>query len=163
MAVGVIAKLRSALRGHIGGITHFGLQSVKTRRRSHRRGGRIPGVAETVLLVDDHAGFRRQARRLLEAGGLNVIGEAADGDAALSSAQELNPDVVLLDVKLPDGDGFAVAERIAEVAARASIVLTSSHELDDLRTRLERTSARGFIPKDDLSAEAIVALVRGPQ
>jgi DNA-binding NarL/FixJ family response regulator len=108
-----------------------------------------------VLIVDDHDGFRRFAKRLLEAGGLNVIGEAADGRTAIAAAAELQPDVVLLDVKLPDADGFTVAEQIA-----APVVLTSSHELDDLRTRLERSAARGFLPKDDLSAEAVRELVR---
>jgi DNA-binding NarL/FixJ family response regulator len=109
----------------------------------------------TVLIVDDHAGFRRFARRLLEAGGLTVIGEAETAQQAIAKAHELNPDVVLLDVKLPDGDGFAVAEQLAAV-----VVLTSSHELDDLRARLERSRARGFIPKDDLSAEAIREITR---
>jgi DNA-binding NarL/FixJ family response regulator len=108
-----------------------------------------------VLIVDDHDGFRRFAKRLLEAGGLNVIGEAADGRTAIAAAAELQPDVVLLDVKLPDVDGFTVAEQIA-----APVVLTSSHELDDLRTRLDRSAARGFLPKDDLSAEAVRELVR---
>ena len=114
-------------------------------------------MAETVLIVDDHAGFRRFARRLLESGGLTVIGEAPDAASAVAAAQELAPDVVLLDVKLADADGFALAERIASATA---VVLTSSHELEDLRTRLDRSSARGFIPKDELTAEALVELVR---
>jgi two-component system nitrate/nitrite response regulator NarL len=113
-------------------------------------------VAETVLIVDDHAGFRRFARRMLEAGGLTVIGEAHDGASAIAETRRLAPDIVLLDVKLPDQDGFAVAERIAPTA----VVLTSSHDFEDLRARLERTSARGFIPKDELSAEALRSLLR---
>jgi DNA-binding NarL/FixJ family response regulator len=115
-------------------------------------------VAATVLIVDDHEGFRRFARRLLEAGGLTVIGEAPDAAAAIQATEQLAPDMVLLDVKLPDRDGFAVA---AEIAHRTAVVLTSSHELDDMRTRVERTSARGFIAKDDLSAEALVAIAEG--
>jgi DNA-binding NarL/FixJ family response regulator len=114
-------------------------------------------VAETVLIVDDHAGFRRFARRMLEAGGLTVVGEAEDGASAVAAAGRLDPDVVLLDVQLADEDGFAVAEQLA---GRAAVVLTSSHELEDLRTRLERTSARGFIPKAELSAEALVRAAR---
>ncbi len=112
-------------------------------------------MSHTVLIVDDHEGFRRFAKRLLEAGGLTVVGEAADAKTAIAAAADLQPDVVLLDVKLPDGDGFTVAERIT-----APVILTSSHELDDLRTRLERSRARGFIPKDDLSAAAVVEIVR---
>jgi DNA-binding NarL/FixJ family response regulator len=111
-------------------------------------------VAETVLIIDDHAGFRRFARRLLEAGGLAVVGEAEDGATGLAAARRLDPDIVLLDVKLPDRDGFEIAGEIAQ-----AVVLTSSHELDDLRARLERSAARGFIPKDDLSAEAVRRLV----
>jgi DNA-binding NarL/FixJ family response regulator len=112
-------------------------------------------VSHTVLIVDDHEGFRRFAKRLLEAGGLTVVGEASDAATAITAAKELSPDIVLLDVMLPDGDGFAVSEQIT-----SAVILTSSHELDDLRTRLDRSPARGFIPKDDLSAEAVVALVR---
>jgi DNA-binding NarL/FixJ family response regulator len=111
-------------------------------------------VSHTVLIVDDHDSFRRFAKRVLEAGGLTVIGEAADAKTAIRAAAELEPDVVLLDIKLPDGDGFTVAEQIA-----GAVVLTSSHELDDLRTRLDRSRARGFVPKDDLTAEAVVALL----
>jgi DNA-binding NarL/FixJ family response regulator len=112
-------------------------------------------VSHTVLIVDDHDGFRRFAKRVLEAGGLTVIGEAATAQQAIAKARELEPDVVLLDIKLPDGDGFTVAEQIA-----GAVVLTSSHELDDLRTRLERSRACGFIPKDDLSAEGILEIAR---
>jgi DNA-binding NarL/FixJ family response regulator len=112
-------------------------------------------VSHTVLIVDDHESFRRFARRLLEAGGLTVIGEAATAQEAIAAAQDMKPDVVLLDVMLPDGDGFTVAEQIT-----SQVILISSHELDDLRTRLGRSRARGFIPKDDLAAEAVTALLR---
>jgi DNA-binding NarL/FixJ family response regulator len=117
-------------------------------------------VPRTVLIVDDHAGFRRLARRMLEASGLTVIGEAPDGASAVAAAGELGPDLVLLDVHLPDADGFAVAERIAESSPRARVVLTSSRQLDDLRTRLEHTSACGFLAKDDLSGEALIAIAQ---
>jgi two-component system nitrate/nitrite response regulator NarL len=112
-------------------------------------------VGDTVLIVDDHEAFRGFARRLLEAGGLTVIGEAADGVSAVAAVRELDPDLVLLDVMLPDIDGFAVAEQIAD---RARVVLTSSRDFDDLRERLARTPARGFIPKAELSAEALRAI-----
>jgi len=70
-----------------------------------------------VLIVDDHAGFRRLARRLLEASGLTVVGDASDGASAVAAARALDPDLVLLDVVLPDSDGFAVAEQIAGLGA----------------------------------------------
>lgn len=115
-------------------------------------------MARTVLIVDDHASFRRLARRLLEAGGLSVIGEAQDGASGVTAARELDPDLILLDVMLPDADGFAVAEQIAHASPRARVVMTSSHAQDDLGERLARTSASGFIRKDDLSADALVAI-----
>jgi DNA-binding NarL/FixJ family response regulator len=117
-------------------------------------------VPATVLIVDDHAAFRRFARRLLEADGLTVVGEASDGGSALEAARELDPDVVLLDVLLPDTDGFAVAEQIARDSINARVVLTSSRERDELRRRLDATSARGFIPKAELSAERLLIAAR---
>ena len=79
-----------------------------------------------VLIVDDHAPFRARARALLEADGFEVVGEAADGEAAVAAAQRLRPDVVLLDVQLPGIDGFAVAERLAAEAEPPAVVLISS-------------------------------------
>ena len=115
-------------------------------------------MPQTVLIVDDHAGFRGFARRLLEAGGYTVVGEAADGASALAAVEQLRPELVLLDVMLPDIDGFAVAERLAEDGAQPVVVLTSSREPADFGRRLERTSARGFIHKDELSGPALARL-----
>jgi DNA-binding NarL/FixJ family response regulator len=112
-------------------------------------------VGETVLIVDDHAAFRGFARRLLEAGGMTVVGEAHDGGSAVAAARDLAPDLVLLDVMLPDTDGFAVAE---QVAGHARVILTSSREFDDLRERLAGSPAHGFLPKAELSAEALRAI-----
>jgi len=112
----------------------------------------------TVLIVDDHAGFRGFARRLLEAGGFTVVGEADDGASALAAVETLQPEVVLLDIVLPDIDGFAVAERLAENGDERVVVLTSSRDSADFGQRLERTPARGFIHKDDLSGPALARL-----
>jgi DNA-binding NarL/FixJ family response regulator len=114
-----------------------------------------PHVPKTVLIVDDHAGFRGFARRLLEAGGYTVVGEADDGASALSAVEELQPELVLLDVMLPDADGFAVAERLAVNRGEPVVVLISSREAADFGQRLERCSARGFIHKDELSGAAL--------
>jgi two-component system nitrate/nitrite response regulator NarL len=111
-----------------------------------------------MLIVDDHAPFRRMARRLLEAGGFTVVGEAWDGASALAAVAALGPDLVLLDVLLPDIDGFAVAQRIAERPGRPIVVLTSSRSELDLGQRLERAPAVGFIAKDALSAAALASL-----
>jgi len=115
-------------------------------------------MPQTVLIVDDHAGFRGFARRLLEAGGYTVVGEAEDGASALAAVAELRPELVLLDVILPDSDGFTVAERLAGDSDDTLVVLTSSREAADFGQRLEQTSARGFIHKDELSGAALARL-----
>jgi two-component system nitrate/nitrite response regulator NarL len=113
-----------------------------------------------VLIVDDHAGFRRFARRLLEAAGFTVVGEAQDGASAVLAVEELRPELVLLDIVLPDMDGFAVAERLLENGDGPVVVLTSSREAADFGGRLELSPARGFIHKDDLSGAALAAIAR---
>ena len=117
-------------------------------------------MPQTVLIVDDHAGFRRFARRLLEAGGFTVVGEAQDGSAALAAIEELRPELVLLDIVLPSMDGFAVAEQLVENGDGPVVVLTSSREPADFGERLKLSPARGFIHKDDLSGAALAAMAR---
>jgi DNA-binding NarL/FixJ family response regulator len=114
-------------------------------------------MPRTVVIVDDHAPFRASARRLLETEGYEVVGEAADAASAVETVLELRPDLVLLDVVLPDGSGFDVAERLA--GAESKVVLVSSHDRSDLGSRLRRTNAAGFIPKDELSAETLAEVV----
>jgi two-component system, NarL family, nitrate/nitrite response regulator NarL len=114
-------------------------------------------VAATVLIVDDHPGFRAFARALLEAEGLEVVGEAADGASAISAARALAPELVLLDVALPDMDGFAVCEALLDDGPGPAVVLTSSRDVSSYRRRLERSRARGFIAKSELSGPALAA------
>ena len=114
-------------------------------------------VAGTVLIVDDHASFRRSARTLLELEGYEVVGEAADGASALELVDRLRPGLVLLDIALPDTSGFDVAERLA--VGGAKVVLTSSREQRDLGRRVSRSGAIGFVPKDRLSGPALAALL----
>jgi two-component system nitrate/nitrite response regulator NarL len=118
-----------------------------------------PLVGLSVLIVDDHAAFRSFARALLESHGFRIVGEAADAASALDAAAHLLPDVVLLDVQLPDGDGFAVAERLAGGPDPPRVVLVSSRAASAYRRRLEQTHARGFIPKDELTGERLAALL----
>ncbi|HKB20820.1 MAG TPA: response regulator transcription factor [Gaiellaceae bacterium] len=112
----------------------------------------------TIVIVDDDPRFRGIARRLLESEGFDVIGEAADGRQALSVARELDPDVVLLDVQLPDIDGLEVASRLAADGGGPAIVLTSTRDVADFGPQVERSGARGFVPKGELSAERITSL-----
>jgi two-component system nitrate/nitrite response regulator NarL len=116
-------------------------------------------VDPTVLIVDDHADFRTFARSILEAGGFDVVGEAGDGASALTSARALRPGLVLLDVQLPDIDGFAVCEQLAEDESSPGVVLTSSRDASSFRRRLGGSSALGFIAKAELSAAALASFV----
>jgi DNA-binding NarL/FixJ family response regulator len=119
----------------------------------------MSAVRPTLLIVDDHADFRESARALLEAQGFDVVGEAADGKQAIGEVKRLRPEVVLLDVQLPDVDGFAVAERLAAEGGGATVVLISSREADAYGPRLDGSPAKGFIPKHMLSGEALAALL----
>jgi DNA-binding NarL/FixJ family response regulator len=116
-----------------------------------------------VLIVDDHAAFRSLARRLLAAGGFQVVGEAGDAAGALVAARALTPDVVLLDVQLPDLDGFAVAEELAGWRSAPVVVLVSSRERLDYGSRVDRCRAHGFIAKAELSGETLWRVIDGPQ
>ena len=116
-------------------------------------------MAFSVLIVDDHPSFRQTARMLLELEGYEVVGEAADGATALAVARDLRPDVVLLDVNLPDLDGFAVAARLTAVPGAPDVVLVSSRESRDFGPLVARSGARGFVSKADLSGDALRAVV----
>ena len=117
-------------------------------------------VSRRVVIVDDHAAFRASARRLLELEGWTVVGEAADGAEAYEAVERLRPDLVLLDIALPDASGFDVAERLR---ARTRIVLVSSRDPGDFGARIDRSGAVGFIPKDELSGTTLGALLGGAQ
>ena len=116
-------------------------------------------MGRTVLIVDDHPSFRASARRMLEADGYEVVGEAEDGAAAVVAVQRLHPELVLLDVRLPDIDGFEVAKSLLEFNAHPQVVLTSSHDSTDLVDAIGASGARGFIPKGELTASAFAALL----
>jgi DNA-binding NarL/FixJ family response regulator len=113
----------------------------------------------TLLIVDDHAAFRTSARALLQAEGFDVIGEATDGAEAVEAVAVMRPEVVLLDIQLPDIDGLAVAEQLAAAPHPPAVVLISSRNAATYGPRLQATSARGFIPKSGLSGEALAALI----
>jgi DNA-binding NarL/FixJ family response regulator len=116
-------------------------------------------VLRTVLIVDDHATFRASARRMLEADGYTVVGEAGDGAAALDAVGALAPDLVLLDVALPDVDGFEVARRLTALVSAPAVVLTSSRDWSEDAKAIAASGARGFVTKDLLSGAVIEALI----
>ena len=116
-------------------------------------------MAATVLIVDDHPSFRQSARALLESDGWEVVGEAADGQSALDAAGQLDPDLVLLDVQLPDLDGFEVARRLRSGGAGPEVVMTSSRDACDYGTLAVDNGARGFVAKAELSGKALETLL----
>lgn len=118
-------------------------------------------MPETVLIVDDHGPFRALARRLLAASGFDVVGEAADGASALRACADLQPAVVLLDIGLPDLDGFAVAEALRSRPDPPDVLLTSSRSRSDYGGRVDTSAARGFVAKSDLSGETVLAALGG--
>jgi DNA-binding NarL/FixJ family response regulator len=113
----------------------------------------------SVLIVDDHPSFRASARRLLEAEGFDVVGEAGDGQSGITAAQQLQPDVVLLDVQLPDIDGFEVAARLSALGVRSAVVLTSNRSPAEYGPLLAEAAVRGFLPKAELSGAALTGLL----
>jgi CheY-like chemotaxis protein len=116
-------------------------------------------VQTTALIVDDHPSFRRFARKLLESAGYLVVGDAEDGTSAIDAVGTLRPDVVLLDVLLPDMSGFDVAKALAARPERPLVVLTSSRSSSDLGQLVQTEHAQGFIAKRDLTVATFAALV----
>jgi DNA-binding NarL/FixJ family response regulator len=111
----------------------------------------------SLLIVDDHEGFRSWAREVLADEGFDVVGVAGDGRTAIELAEQLAPDVVLLDIQLPDLDGFAVAQRLG---GATRVVLTSGRAPEDFGGRLAGGS-HDFLRKEDLSGAALEAVLAG--
>jgi len=154
--------------------THCGYHLAAASRAVPPRGVRLPvlhcfpvsaticDVTTTILIVDDHPSFRASARAILEADGFQVVGEVEDGAGAIDAVSEKHPDVLLLDVQLPDMNGFEVC---TEVLARQNgsapqVVIVSSRDACDFGSLIEASGARGFIAKAELSGEAVTALLR---
>jgi DNA-binding NarL/FixJ family response regulator len=114
----------------------------------------------TVLIVDDHPSFRASAQAILEAEGFDVVGEAEDGESAIEASHRLDPDVVLLDVQLPDIDGFEVTRRLTSNGGGPCVVLVSSRDASDFGPLVAGSGACGFVPKNELSGAAISALLK---
>jgi DNA-binding NarL/FixJ family response regulator len=116
-------------------------------------------MATTVLIADDHPTFRSFARDLLESEGFEVVGEAEYGASAIEAATSFRPDLILLDVQLPDISGFEVAERLRADGVPTHVVLTSSRDASSYGDQIGSSGAVGFIPKAELSGQAVRALL----
>ena len=117
----------------------------------------------TLVVVDDHARFRAAVGERLAVAGWRIVGEAAAGAAAIDLVARLAPDVVLLDVMLPDMDGFAVADRLAAAGNSSAVVLTSGHVRGDFAGRVRAAPVRGFLPKEMISGPALATVLAGDQ
>ena len=118
----------------------------------------MAAVRGTVLIVDDHPSFRAAARALVEGAGYEVVAEAADGAGALAAVERHGPECVLLDVQLPDADGFALADAIAARPDPPAVVMTSSRPAADFGPLIATSPIRGFVTKEQLSARALSEL-----
>ena len=116
-------------------------------------------MACTILIVDDHPSFRASARVVLESEGFRVIGEAADGASAITECCRLRPQVVLLDVQLPDVDGFDVCAHITSYDQHPTVIMTSSRDGSDFGGLVSTSGACGFVPKAELSGERVQELL----
>jgi DNA-binding NarL/FixJ family response regulator len=126
--------------------------------------GRSPGwhdrqMDHRVLIVDDNGAFRAAARQLLERAGFSVVAEAGSGAGGVEKAKAHRPDVAIVDVQLPDFDGFAVAARLSELEAAPRVILVSSLDGADFGALVAGSSALGFVPKAELSASRINGLL----
>ena len=116
-------------------------------------------MATTVLVVDDHRTFRDTARLLLESEGFQVVGEAENGESAVEQAAALAPDLVLLDVQLPDIDGFQVARRVTGAQVAPTVIMVSSRDDSEFGPLVAASGARGFVTKAELSGDRLRALL----
>jgi DNA-binding NarL/FixJ family response regulator len=117
-------------------------------------------MTRTVLIVDDHPSFRASARAMLESEGFVVIGEAEDGAEALEAVDTLHPDIVVLDIQLPDMSGFDVCAALERRnGPPPDIILVSSRDVSDYGELVATSCACGFVPKGDLSGDLVAALL----
>jgi DNA-binding NarL/FixJ family response regulator len=117
-------------------------------------------VGRTALIVDDHPSFRASAKAMLEAEGFEIVGELADGASVVETVIALDPDLVLLDVQLPDRSGFDICAELEVCDGRSGrVILVSSRDLSDYGELVETSCACGFVPKGELSGDTIAALL----
>lgn len=112
-----------------------------------------------VLIADDHAMFREALRtRLTQESGIQVVGEATQGDEALSMAEALEPDILLLDIRMPKVDGLTVLPKIREKSPRTKVLILSAFFDDDLIIEAMQNGAKGYLLKDATYKDLIKAI-----
>ncbi|MER5648838.1 response regulator transcription factor [Streptosporangium sp. NPDC002524] len=112
-----------------------------------------------VMIVDDHPVVREGLRGMLEADpGITVVGEAASGDEAVVRAGELAPDVILMDLRMPDGDGVSATSRILTVRPESRVVVLTTYETDADIVRAVEAGAAGYLLKDTSRADLMAAI-----
>jgi CheY-like chemotaxis protein len=114
-----------------------------------------------IVIVDDDPRFLATARTLLEAEGFVVVGEASNGLDGVAKVSDLDPDLVLLDVNLPDIDGFEVMERLAGGERVPPVVLTSIRSASDFGELIETSGAQAFVTKAEINGEVLTAILDG--
>ena len=119
----------------------------------------IARVSGSVLLIDDDPAFRRLARQTLSGSGLTVVGEAATAAEGSSAARSLKPEIMLVDVGLPDGDGITLAGELSALPWGPRVVLTSVDPDAASPEEVRRSGAIGFVPKQDLPGSGLDMLM----
>jgi DNA-binding NarL/FixJ family response regulator len=119
----------------------------------------IAVVERSVLLIDDDPAFRRLARRTLSGTGLTVVGEASTAAAGSSAARSLKPEIMLVDVGLPDTDGISLATELSALPWGPRVVLTSVDPDAASAEDVRRSGASGFVPKQDLPGSGLDMLL----
>jgi DNA-binding NarL/FixJ family response regulator len=120
----------------------------------------MPGKTEMgrssigVMTVDDHEAFRRSIREVIEATpGFELLGEAASGEAALALVEELSPELVLVDARMPGMDGFETARRLRSTHPAATVILVSSDDVGE--SICDSCGAAAFVPKREFGRAAL--------
>jgi DNA-binding NarL/FixJ family response regulator len=113
------------------------------------------------LIIDDSAHFLDAARRLLQQEGITIVGVAASSDDAVRLAEQLRPDITLIDIDLGQEDGLALVRQLAQLnaAPAGKLILISTHAEDEFADLIDASPAIGFVSKSALSAQAIHALI----
>ena len=115
-------------------------------------------MAISVVLVDDHTMLRQGLRRALEAEGIAVLGEAADGEEGVRIVLAKRPDVVLMDVSMPKLDGIDATRRLVASRAEVRVVMLTMHIDRDILDRALKAGAVGYVTKDSSISEVVEAI-----